>query len=127
MVTFWNQHHIAIGWCHCFIQFPILSKYPLETKSLRRVKAVVIGLFQISRVRKIVFIVAMGWVRRAIALWCEHLSYQQTIGNITVFHGDIVNVAGVGTLAAFRQLNTNRTDDFSFVSAFSRRGTYSKG
>ena len=58
----WDQHDIPIRDRHRLIQLTIVGIDPLNTETARRVKPMLIGLFQLGDAGKIVFVMAMAWI-----------------------------------------------------------------
>ncbi len=113
MMPLWYEHDISVRDRHRFIKASIFGENTLEAEALRRIEAVIICLFQIGHVRKIVFVVPMGWIGRPVSLRCEYLGNKKAIGNIPAFHRNIVDETGVG---AFPRCSSVRLSGPSFCA-----------
>ncbi|QTK82383.1 Hypothetical protein AT6N2_L1645 [Agrobacterium tumefaciens] len=117
VMALWHEHDIAVRYRHGLVQRTVFGEDALETETLRRVEAVVIGLLEIGHVGVVILVMTVRRIGRPVARGREDLRDQQAVGHIALFHGDGEDVARIGALAALRQLHTVRPDLLRLAAA----------
>ena len=116
VIALGHQHDIAVLDRHGFVQAAVVGIDALEAEALRRVEAVVVGLFQMGFARQVVPVVLVWRVARRIAGGRDDLDDEQRIRRL-VLGQDVGDVAGVRALAADLLAEIVRADDADWQAA----------